>query len=340
MSQSILANKSDASFSTATVRESITSPTSPATTTPMIKKTPSPRRQTSRTINSINNNRTSPQPLNETTTTNSARVIKPIAVRPSDSVPYNLRSRSKLKPNDQSRLIPSFNEKLSLGKTSTEQSLNTSPSADDEQQNRLLSVPTTSVSNETVQQKSNQKLISPPFTRSAAASAGVKIDDLVGLSTPVSCEFTVPDVPSVQATTYATNITNTTNNSASMNVTKTMRNQPQTQQQNQQQQQQHAVMTRYATRKRKCEDDHRPYLDLLKMKQITQSMRHQSGPSRDPDDEDSGCDYDSPAHSPVEFTDLPPQQFEDSNMSYDSGFSAGSGDRKYTDLDITEIENH
>ena len=47
------------------------------------------------------------------------------------------------------------------------------------------------------------------------------------------------------------------------------------------------------------------------------------------DDEDSGCDYDSPSHSPVDFTDVPPGHvfhFEESNMSYDSGFSTGSGE--------------
>ena len=47
------------------------------------------------------------------------------------------------------------------------------------------------------------------------------------------------------------------------------------------------------------------------------------------DDDDSGCDYDSPAHSPVDFTDVPPghvYQYEESNMSYDSGFSTGSGE--------------
>ena len=47
------------------------------------------------------------------------------------------------------------------------------------------------------------------------------------------------------------------------------------------------------------------------------------------DDEDSGCDYDSPVHSPVDFTDVPPGHvfhYEESNMSYDSGFSTGSGE--------------
>jgi hypothetical protein len=47
------------------------------------------------------------------------------------------------------------------------------------------------------------------------------------------------------------------------------------------------------------------------------------------DDDDSGCDYDSPAHSPVDFTDVPPghvYHYEESNMSYDSGFSTGSGE--------------
>ena len=50
------------------------------------------------------------------------------------------------------------------------------------------------------------------------------------------------------------------------------------------------------------------------------------------DDEDSGCDYDSPGHSPVDFTDVPPGHvlhFEESNMSYDSGFSTGSGEANH-----------
>lgn len=50
------------------------------------------------------------------------------------------------------------------------------------------------------------------------------------------------------------------------------------------------------------------------------------------DDEDSGCDYDSPAHSPVDFTDVPPghvYHYEESNMSYDSGFSTGSGEASH-----------
>lgn len=50
------------------------------------------------------------------------------------------------------------------------------------------------------------------------------------------------------------------------------------------------------------------------------------------DDEDSGCDYDSPAHSPVDFTDVPPGHvlhFEESNMSYDSGFSSGSAEANH-----------
>ncbi|CAF1079241.1 unnamed protein product [Adineta steineri] len=81
------------------------------------------------------------------------------------------------------------------------------------------------------------------------------------------------------------------------------------------------------TRKRKAsEDDHRPYLDLLKMKQMT---RRADQDCIGADDEDSGCDYDSPAHSPVDFTDVPPGHifhYEESNMSYDSGFSTGSGE--------------
>ena len=53
------------------------------------------------------------------------------------------------------------------------------------------------------------------------------------------------------------------------------------------------------------------------------------------DDDDSGCDYDSTAHSPVDFTDVPPGhvfQYEESNMSYDSGFSTGSGEPKNLSL--------
>lgn len=49
------------------------------------------------------------------------------------------------------------------------------------------------------------------------------------------------------------------------------------------------------------------------------------------DDDDSGCDDDSPGHSPVDFTDLPPghvYHYEESNMSYDSGFSTGSSEMK------------
>jgi len=132
----------------------------------------------------------------------------------------------------------------------------------------------------------------PPLTRAAAASAGVKIDSFI------------PDE------SIKTNNKPTTNRSST-------------------------------TRKRKAsEDDHRPYLDLLKMKQ-TQSTYSFDGNSPKKmtrradqdcigiDDDDSGCDYDSPAHSPVDFTDVPPGHvfhYEESNMSYDSGFSTGSGE--------------
>lgn len=57
---------------------------------------------------------------------------------------------------------------------------------------------------------------------------------------------------------------------------------------------------------------------------MTKRLDHECFPA---DDEDSGCDYDSPAHSPVDFTDVPPGHvfhYEESNMSYDSGFSTGS----------------
>ena len=59
------------------------------------------------------------------------------------------------------------------------------------------------------------------------------------------------------------------------------------------------------------------------------------------DDEDSGCDYDSPAHSPVDFTDVPPGHvlhFEESKMSYDSGFSTGSGETN-SNQQLTSTEN-
>jgi hypothetical protein len=229
-----------------------------------MKKTPSPRRQTTRSTSnlnkdissSINNNNNNEQCI---------QVIKPVAVRPpsSDSTqnPYNLRSRTKLKTSNQNNIevIPSFTEKLSLDTP-------------------------------IIQQKPV-----PPLTRAAAASAGVKIDSFI---TDESIK---------------TNPKQTTNRSST-------------------------------TRKRKAsEDDHRPYLDLLKMKQ-TQSTYSFDGNSPKKmtrradqdcigiDDDDSGCDYDSPAHSPVDFTDVPPGHvfhYEESNMSYDSGFSTGSGEANH-----------
>lgn len=173
-----------------------------------MKKTPSPRRQTTRSLSHLNKDSTT------TTTSNSIneqciQVIKPVAVRPpsSDSTqtPYNLRSRTKLKgshsqssPSQQppstqqqqqqqpnSEVIPSFTEKLSLETPSL-----------------------------------NQSKPVPPLTRAAAASAGLKIDSVLSDDS----------------------------NRAHQKIN-----------------------TRSATtRKRKAsEDDHRPYLDLLKMKQVT-----------------------------------------------------------------------
>jgi hypothetical protein len=161
----------------------------------LMKKTPSPRRQTTRSTSIINKDNLS---------STNIQVIKPVAVRPpsSDSIqnPYNLRSRTKLKTtntNHATEVIPSFTEKLSL---------------------------------ETPPQ---QKPV-PPLTRAAAASAGVKIDSFISDES------------------YKTNNKLTTTTTTTPPTT-----------------------TRSSTtRKRKAsEDDHRPYLDLLKMKQVIHVQR-------------------------------------------------------------------
>jgi hypothetical protein len=156
-----------------------------------MKKTPSPRRQTTRSTSNLNKDVSSSINNNE----QCIQVIKPVAVRPpsSDSTqnPYNLRSRTKLKTsnnnnNNNIEVIPSFTEKLSL-------------------------------ETPIIQQKPV-----PPLTRAAAASAGVKIDSFI------------------------TDESIKTNNKLTTTTTRSS-----------------------ATRKRKAsEDDHRPYLDLLKMKQV------------------------------------------------------------------------
>ncbi|CAF4394170.1 unnamed protein product [Rotaria socialis] len=230
-----------------------TTRSSSTTLNEFMKKTPSPRRQTTRTTSNTNK---------DNLTSTNVQVIKPVAVRPpssdSSQTPYNLRSRTKLKTsnsNNQIEVIPSFTEKLSL----------------DTPQHKPV----------------------PPLTRAAAASAGVKIDSFV-------CDES-------SKTSNSNNNNNNNNNKISINSQQSTRSS--------------------TTRKRKAsEDDHRPYLDLLKMKQMT---RRADQDCIGGDDEDSGCDYDSPAHSPVDFTDVPPGHvlhFEESNMSYDSGFSAGSGE--------------
>ena len=155
-----------------------------------MKKTPSPRRQTTRSTSNLNKEISSSINSNNE---QCIQVVKPVAVRPpsSDSTQssYNLRSRTKLKNSSSNNIevIPSFTEKLSLDTPS-------------------------------IQQKPV-----PPLTRAAAASAGVKIDSVISDE-------------AIKTTHKPTN-----------------------------------VMTRSnATRKRKAsEDDHRPYLDLLKMKQVT-----------------------------------------------------------------------
>ena len=155
----------------------------------VMKKTPSPRRQTTRSTSNTNKDNLSSNA--------NIQVIKPVAVRPpsSDSIqnPYNLRSRSKLKSsnsNNTSEVIPSFTEKLSL----------------DTPQHKPV----------------------PPLTRAAAASAGVKIDSSI-------CDESIK--------------TSNNNNKIPINSQQSTRSS--------------------TTRKRKAsEDDHRPYLDLLKMKQV------------------------------------------------------------------------
>jgi hypothetical protein len=107
-----------------------------------MKKTTSPRRQTTRSTSNINKDVSSSINNNE----QCIQVIKPVPVRPpsSDSTQnsYNLRSRTKLKTSNHNiEVLPSFTEKLSL---------------------------------ETPQQKPV-----PPLTRAAAASAGVKIDSFI-----------------------------------------------------------------------------------------------------------------------------------------------------------------
>lgn len=158
-----------------------------------MKKTPSPRRQTTRSTSHTNKDNSS---------STSIQVIKPVAVRPpsTDSTcnSYNLRSRNKLKSsNPSTEVIPSFTEKLSL---------------------------------ETPQIKPV-----PPLTRAAAASAGVKIDSFISDES----------------------IKTSSNPQSSSSSSKSTINSQQS--------------TRSSTtRKRKAsEDDHRPYLDLLKMKQVT-----------------------------------------------------------------------
>ena len=155
-----------------------------------MKKTPSPRRQTTRSTSNLTKDLSSSN--NNNNNEQCVQVIKPVAVRPpssdSSQTPYNLRSRTKLKnsnANHSMEVLPSFTEKLSLETPVIQQ----------------------------------QKPV-PPLTRAAAASAGVKID------------FFLSDESMKTTTKLLSNRSST-------------------------------------TRKRKAsEDDHRPYLDLLKMKQV------------------------------------------------------------------------
>ena len=185
-----------------------------------MKKTPSPRRQTTRSTSQLTKE-ISTLTSNSSNATNEQciQVIKPVAVRPpstdANQNPYNLRSRSKLKSTSNSNtttttttttttnpiattttttteVIPSFTEKLSL-----ETPLNSTKPV-------------------------------PPLTRAAAAaSAAMKIGS------------TILDESILQKNHQSKGTPQRSNNS----------------------------------RKRKAsEDDHRPYLDLLKMKQVNRSF--------------------------------------------------------------------
>ena len=126
-----------------------------------MKKTRSPRRQTTRSTSNLTKDLASS--INNNTNEQCIQVIKPVAVRPpssdSSQTPYNLRSRSKLKSSNE--VIPSFTEKLSL-ETSIHQ----------------------------------QKPV-PPLTRAAAASAGVKIDSFI----PDETMKLTPKLPSNRSST-------------------------------------------------------------------------------------------------------------------------------------------
>ena len=176
------------------IHHSTTRSSSNATINELMKETPSPRRQTTRSTSNINK---------DNLPFTNVQVIKPVAVRPpsSDSIqnPYNLRSRTKLKnciSNNTIEVIPSFTEKLSL---------------------------------ETPQLKPVA-----PITRSVAALVRVKIDSS-------TCN------ESIKSNNH------NHNNKISINSQQSTRSS--------------------ATRKRKAsEDEHRPYLDLLKMKQVISSF--------------------------------------------------------------------
>ena len=154
-----------------------------------MKKTPSPRRQTTRSTSNLTKELVSSNPNNDAC----IQVIKPVAVRPpssdSSQTPYNLRSRTKLKNSHShsTEVIPSFTEQLSLETPLTQ-----------------------------------AKPVPPVTRRAAAASAGVKSESV-----------------------HADEAIKTNQKQATMSTRSS------------------------ATRKRKAsEDDQRPYLDLLKMKQV------------------------------------------------------------------------
>lgn len=124
----------------------------------MAKKTPSPRRQTTRSA-TITTTTTTTQSKDS----NTIQIIKPVAVRPpssdSSQTPYNLRSRTRLKTpapstpptttTTTSEVIPSFTEKLSLETTTQSKPV-------------------------------------PPLTRAAAASAGLKLSQSSKINSTIS----------------------------------------------------------------------------------------------------------------------------------------------------------
>jgi hypothetical protein len=175
----------------------------------IMKKNPSPRRQTTRSITHTST-KDNPSSAN-------IQIIRPVAVRPpssdSNQTPYNLRSRTKLKSSTATTNITATTTPSSSSSTPTTEVI---PSFTEK-----LSLDTPSI----IQDKPV-----PPLTRAAAASAGVKIDSIL-----YDESIKIMNNSKISSTSQQSNISTRSS----------------------------------TTRKRKAsEDDRRPYLDLLKMKQV------------------------------------------------------------------------